>query len=82
MALLTSLLCCCLVLAAVALGASDNELRLHNASELIAFSKNSSCFTGTTVYLESDLDFSNGLSDQFAPIGATFSSQFSGTFDG
>ena len=77
MAVLTSFLCCCLVLAAFALGASDNELRIHDASEFIAFSKNSSSYTGTTVYLESDLDFSNGLSDQFAP-----KSSFDGTFDG
>ena len=65
-----------LLVAVVTLGAS-NELRIHDASEFIAFSKNSSSYTGITVYLESDLDFSNGLSDQFVS-----KSSFDGTFDG
>ena len=56
---------------------ASSELRIHSASEFIAFAKDSSDYSGTTVYLESDLDFSGGLSEQFKP-----KDKFIGVFDG
>ena len=38
-------------------------------------------FEGTTVFLDTDIDFSGDLSEQFEPIGKN-SSSFNGTFDG
>ena len=38
-------------------------------------------YSGTTVYLESDLDFSGGLSEQFEPMGS-YRIPFDGIFDG
>ena len=67
----------------VALGADD--LRIHNASELISFSNNVNSgtnYSGTTVYLVSDIDFTPPLSQQFEPIGNASFKHFQGTFDG
>ena len=78
------LLCCLLFAAEVSLGIT-NEYKIHNVDELVAFSKsvnNRADFSGTTVYLESDLDFSGGFSEEFRPIGKDFYNYFSGTFDG
>lgn len=62
----------------------NNAFMIHNASELIQFSKdvnNGLNFSGTTVFLGSDIDFADGLSQHFEPIG-TFDNHFLGTFDG
>ena len=65
-------------------GALSNEHRINNSNELIQFSKNVSSGTsykGTTVFLDADIEFSGGLSEQFEPIG-TSNKYFQGTFDG
>ena len=70
-----------LLLGGAVLGA--NELRIHNASELIDFSdgvNNGVNYSGTTVYLDSDIVFDSSLSQQFEPIGNS-SYYFQGTFD-
>ena len=76
------LLCCCL--AALCQGVlGGNELRIKNASELIELSKNvnyGTSYSGKTVFLCADIDFSGGLSEQFEPIRN--SNSFQGTFDG
>ena len=64
-------------------GVLSYELHIYNASELIAFSKNvnsGSDYSGTTVFLDADIDFSGGLSWQFEPIGKNY--DFQETFDG
>ena len=43
---------------------------------------NGTGFSGTTVFLDADLDFSGGLSEQFEPIGKDYNRYFQGTFDG
>ena len=77
------LLCCCL--AALCQGVlSEGELSIKNANGLITFSKNvnsGSTYSGTTVFLDADIDFSGGLSEQFEPIGKSWSYYFRGTFD-
>ena len=55
---------------------SSTEIRIHNASHYIN-TVNSLVYGGTTVYLESDLDFSGGLSEQFDP-----KDKFVGVFNG
>lgn len=67
------------ILAFVSLGTlgGDNELRIHDTSELITFLNDESDYTDTTVYLESDLDFSKSLSNEVGP-----KSSFKGIFDG
>ena len=71
-----------LLLGGVAIKA--DELKIHNAEELIDFSNNvngGTNYSGTTVYLDSDIDFTPSLSQQFQPIGN--SSKFSNVaFDG
>ena len=62
-----------------------NGLRINNADELIDFSNNvnkGTSYSGTTIYLDSDIDFTPSLSQQFEPIGNTPSYSFKGTFDG
>ena len=64
--------------------ASDNH-HIHNASDLISFSKavNTGANTnGATVFLGADIYFSGGLSEQFEPIESNSSFNFKGTFDG
>ena len=78
----TALLFSLLFLGGIALGA--NELRIHNASELIDFSdgvNNGVNYSGTTVYLDSDIVFDSSLSSRFQPIGNSVNC-FHGTFDG
>ena len=61
-----------------------NELRIHNVNGLINFSNdviNGTNYSGTTVYLGSDIDFTLSLSQQFQPIGKE-SYPFKGIFDG
>ena len=77
------LLCCVAALCQGVLG--EGELHVKNASELIDFSKNvnnRTRYSGTTVFLDADIDFSGGLSKQFKPIGKDNSNYFQGTFDG
>ena len=68
---LVFLFCCCL--AALGKGVLGvEELHIKNASELIQLSNNVSSgtsYSGTTVFLDVDIDFSGGLSEQFEPIG-------------
>lgn len=74
------------LLSSVALSA---EHRINSASDLIALSKsvsNGTDFSGTTVLLDSDIDFSGEQYEQFEPIG-NFTNEtncygFSGSFDG
>ena len=64
---------------------AGSELRIHNANELIKFSDSVNTgllYTGTTVFLESDIDFTDELSQQFVPIGKDDGYYFLGTFDG
>ena len=74
-------LLCCLV---ASKGALSAEHHIKSANELIAFSKDVNSgmtFEGTTVFLDADIDFSGGFSEQFEPIGNN-SNYFQGTFDG
>ena len=64
-------------------GALSNVHYINTANELVAFSKIvniGTSYSGTTVFLGADIDFSDGLSEQFEPIGKDYS--FQGTFDG
>ena len=76
--------CCLAALCQGVLG--EGELHIRDASDLIEFSKNVSLGTnykGTTVFLDADIDFSGGLSEQFEPIGMNSNSNyFQGTFNG
>ena len=63
----------------------ENEFCINTAEELIDFSKIESTgttYSGTTVFLDGDIDFSGSLSEQFEPIGKSWSYYFQGTFDG
>ena len=77
-------LCCCL--AALCQGVlGGNELHIKSVECFIQFSKdvnNGNHYYGTTVFLDADIDFSGGLSEQFEPIGKSDSKYFQGTFDG
>ena len=58
---------------------------IKNAEDLIQFSKNVSSgtnYSGTTVFLDADINLSDGLSEQFGPIGTDSNHNFQGTFDG
>ena len=61
------------------------EHRINNAGEFIDFSKSVNSgtnYSGTTVLLDSDLDFSGGYSEQFESIGYSSAYCFNGVFDG
>ena len=76
-------LCCVVALCQGVLG--EGELHIKNASELIELSKNISSgtsFEKTIIFLDADIDFSGGLSEQFGPIGKGTINYFIGTFDG
>ena len=52
-------------------GALSQEHHISTAEGLIAFSKDMNSgisFSGTTVFLDADIDFSGGLSEQFEPM--------------
>ena len=58
---------------------------INNASDLIQFSKDvnsGTSYSGTTVFLDDDIDFFDGLSDKFEIIGKSSSNCFQGIFDG
>ena len=53
---------------------SGAKVKISNANDLIEFSNNvnsGTSYEGTTVYLGSDIDFTDELSKQFEPIGNT-----------
>ena len=55
----------------VALG-GGSDVYISTASGLIQFSKavnSGSTYSGFTVFLDADINFSEGLSEQFEPIG-------------
>ena len=61
------------------------EHRITDAQGLIELSNNVSNgtdYSGTTVVLDSDIDFSGGYSERFAPIGRDSFNYFLGAFDG
>lgn len=61
------------------------DLRIHNTNDFVEFSTNVSNglnYSGTTVYLDDDIDFSYDFSQHFSPIGKDSSNCFLGTFDG
>ena len=65
------------------------ELRITNAEELVAFSRNvnaGTSYAGATVFLDNDIDFAGvegeGLSQQFDVIGKDPTNCFRGTFNG
>ena len=64
--------------------AHGEDTHISTASALIDFSKAVSSgalsFYGTTVFLDADIVFSGGLSEQFVPIGSN-SNNFQGTFN-
>ena len=65
-------------------GALSSEYHINNTSDLIQFSKvvnRGTGYKGTTVFLDADIDFSSGFSEQFEPIGKSIN-YFQGTFDG
>lgn len=66
-----------------------NNVFIHNASDLINLSNNvnnGTNYSGTTVLLGDDIDFSGDFSNTFSPIGTFISktnyTAFMGTFDG
>lgn len=67
-------LVCLVIVATISLG-SSNELRINSVDAFIEFARSGE-YTGTTVYLESDLDFEE-LSSSYNPKNS-----FRGTFDG
>ena len=72
-----------LLLGGVVLG--FGELRITTTQEFVEFSNNVSKgigYSGTTVYLDSDIDFTSSLLKQFGSIGNSSSSFFGGTFNG
>ena len=75
-----------LIFAAVAAsGSGTNEHRINSASEFVKFSEDvrgGTNFYGTTVFLDSDIDFTRDLSQQFKPIGIYVEQHFNGAFDG
>ena len=57
--------------------------RISSAEDLIGFSENvdlGESYSGTTVFLDADINFSEDLSKRFEPIGKSY--DFKGTFDG
>ena len=63
----------------------ENVVYIHNASDLIEFSnnvENETSYNGTTVYLDSDIYFSDEESQEFEPIGKDTTNYFLGTFNG
>ena len=80
------LLCCLVLLSSCVLGANNrNSIRISSAHDLVKLSANvghGTNFKGTTVFLDADIDFYGGLSEQFEPIGKDNETLFRGTFDG
>lgn len=52
-------------------------IRIKDVSEFISFMESAASFSGTTVYLDSDMDFSDSPAEYLKP-----KSSFYGTFDG
>lgn len=71
-----------LVFSGVAL---SKDVRIRSVDELIAFSNDvnsGNSYSGTTVYLDADIDFTGDLSRNFNPIGVNDTNLFQGIFDG
>ena len=69
----------------VAVIGADNTFTIHNISEFIQFSNNvnnGKMYTGSTVFLDSDIYFTDELSNKFDIIGDDWSNYFNGAFDG
>lgn len=69
----------------IAAAAAGGVLNIHNANELIAFMNDVATegkYTGSTVYLENDIEFTWEQSREFRPIGEDYAHNFVGTFDG
>lgn len=66
--------------------AAGGELRIRNVNEFLDFSNNvnrGTSYPGTTVFLDSDIDFYlNSIDGTPEPIGKSSSQYFLGTFDG
>lgn len=65
--------------------ACGNTHVIRDARGLIELSRNVSNnmrYKGETVLLDSDIDFTKELSEEFVPIGKSWSCSFAGTFDG
>lgn len=63
----------------------DTERHIKTIEDLLQFSKDVNSgltHVGTTVYLDSDLEFTANESEAFAPIGKTVQNSFRGVFDG
>lgn len=72
------------ILSVYASSLSKATYRINSTSAFIKFSfavNTGFSFNGTTVVLESDMDFS-GTSTKFSPIGSSSKTPFLGTFDG
>ena len=67
-------------------GAISYKHCINSATDLIQFSNNVNSgtnYSGTTVFLDADIDLSGDLSEQFEPIGKyDTNNPFQGTFDG
>ena len=80
---LLSVIALVLLLWGVAVG-DTNVLAIENAEELIQLSNSvlsGESYSGTTVFLVADIDFTEDLSRQFKPIG-NYEKHFMGLFDG
>lgn len=68
---------------AICSGVLSDEVRISSAAGLIDFSKavnTGKDYSGTTVLLDADIEFTSGTSSQFEIIGDEY--EFLGTFDG
>ena len=66
-------------------GIFGEDVKISTASKLIEFANsvnNGGNYTGSTVFLDSDIEFTDELSQQFEPIGKDSAHCFKGTFDG
>lgn len=75
--LLSSVLGCGLV--------AGYDKMIRNANDLVVFADNVNhgvLYSGVTMYLETDIEFDEMLSQKFEPIGVDRNNYFPGTFDG
>ena len=74
-----------LLVLTIALGAAFGDVSIHDLDEFIEFTNQVNTgtnFEGSTVFLEADIDFGEGLTSDSNIIGNTTSRYFRGTFDG
>lgn len=63
----------------------ENTFTIHNMSEFVRFSddvNSGTNYLGTTVFLDSDIEFTQEFSNEFRLIGVNETVDFIGTFDG